>query len=98
MRVTKLDVTDVYHRDILRLPQFGAFAYIITSAPDYDGIIICINLVFLVVWVDSPKFFCTFLEIMTDVVNALIGLVLPVPEYGTIAKITATGPGPPRRP
>ena len=57
VRVPTLDVTDVYHRDILRPPQVGSFAYFISLAPDYDDIIICINMVFLMVWVDSPKFF-----------------------------------------
>ena len=94
VRIPKLDVTDVYHRDTLRLPQVGAFAYIIPLATDYDDIIICINLVFLVVWVDSPNFFCILLEILTDVVNALIDMALPVPEYGTIGMISDTGPGP----
>ena len=95
MRVPKLDVTDVYHRSTLRPPQVGAFAYVTPLVPDYYGIIICINIVFLVVWVYSPKLFCALLDILTNVVNALIDTVLPVPEYGTIAKITATSTGPP---
>ena len=95
VRVPKLGVTNVYHCDTLRPPQVSAFAYIIPLVPDYDGIIICINMVFLVVLVDSPKFFCAFSDILTNVVNALIDTVLPVPEYGTIAKITATSTGPP---
>ena len=93
VRVPKLGVTDVYHCDKLRPPQVSAFAYIIPLVPDYDGIIICINMVFLVVWVDSPNFFCILLEILTDVVNALIDTALPVPEYGSIGMISDTGPG-----
>ena len=73
----------------------GTFAYIIPLAPDDDGIIICINLVLLIGWLDSPKFFCALSEVLTDVANALIDTALPVPESGTITKITATGMGPP---
>ena len=95
VRIPTLDVTDVYHCDTQHLPQVGDFSYVIPLAPDDDGIIICINMIFLVVWVDSSKFFCTFSEILTDVVNSLIDTVLPVPDYSTIANIPATGPGPP---
>ena len=49
-------------------------------------------------WVDSPKFFCTFFETLTDVDNALVDSELPVPAYGAISKIPSTGPGPPHTP
>ena len=78
--------------------QVGAFAYVVPSAPGYEGIIICIDLVFLMGWVDSPKFFCAFSETLTDVANALVNTDLPVPSYGAISDIPATGPGPPHTP
>ena len=46
-------------------------------------------------WVDSPKFFCAFLKTLIDVENALVDTDLPVPSYGAIFEIPATGPGPP---
>ena len=46
-------------------------------------------------WVESPKFFCTFLETLTDVPNVLIHTLVPVPGYGAISKIPETGQGPP---
>ena len=49
-------------------------------------------------WVDTPKFFCAFLEKLTDVANALVNSELPVPSYVTISNIPATGPAPPHIP
>ena len=71
----------------------GTFNYVILLADGDNFIIICIDLVLPMGWVDSPKFFCTFLETLTDVVNALIHTSLLVLRYGAIAKIPDTGPG-----
>ena len=60
VQVSKLDVTDAYHRGTLMPFQVGAFAYVVPSVPDDDVIIICIDLVLPMVWVDSPKIFCAF--------------------------------------
>ena len=79
MRVSKLDDMDAYHRGTLHPSQVGTFSYVVPMAPDDDGIIICINMVFLMVWVDSPKFFCAFYKIITDVVSDLVDTRLPVP-------------------
>ena len=62
--------------------------------PHSIGVIICINLVLPIGWVDSPKFFCAFLEALMEV-NALIHAVLPEPGYGVIAKTPYTGMGKP---
>ena len=98
VRVSKLDVTDAYHRDTIKPSQVGAFSYVIPSEPGDEGTIICIDLVFLMGSVDSPKFFCAFSETLTDVANALVNTDLPVPSYGAISDIPATGPGPPHTP
>ena len=45
------------------------------------------------VWVDSPKFFCVFLETLTYVANTLIHMPIPVPGYKAIVKISKTRPG-----
>ena len=98
VRVSKLDVTDAYHRGTVKPAQVGTFAYVIPSAPGDEGIFICIDLVLPMGWVDSPKFFCAFSETMTDVANALVDSELPVPSYRAISKIPSTGPGPPHTP
>ena len=95
VRVSKLDVTDSYHHGTLRLCQVGAFTSIVPLALDDDCIIISIDLVLPIGWVDSPKFFCIFLETLTDVVNALVDTELPVLAYGDISTIPSTGPPPP---
>ena len=72
--------------------------YVIPSAPGDKGRVICINLVLPMGWVVSPKFFCAYLETLTDIENTLVDTDLPVPSYGTISDIPATGPGPPHTP
>ena len=62
VQVAKLDVMDMYHCGTLNPSQVGAFAYAIPSVPNNDVILICIDLVLPMVWVDSPKFFCAFSE------------------------------------
>ena len=52
VRVSKLDVTDGYHRGTLWMSQMGSFAYVVPSDPEDDCIIIFINLVLLIVWVE----------------------------------------------
>ena len=95
VQVSKLDVTDAYHRGTVKPAQVGSFAYVIPSSPGGEGIIICSDLVLPMGWLDSPKFFCSFSETLTDVANALVNTDLPVPSYGAISEIPATGPGPP---
>ena len=58
-RVSKLDVTDSYHLGTLRPSQVGSFAYVVPVVAEDDCIIICIDLVLPMVWVDSPKCFCS---------------------------------------
>ena len=60
VRVSKLDVTDAYHRCTVNLAQVGVFVYVIPSAPGDEGKIICIGLVLTMGWVDSPKFSTRF--------------------------------------
>ena len=93
--VSKMDVTDAYHRGTVEPAQVGAFTYVIPSAPENEGIVICINLVLPMGWVDSPNLFCAFWEPLTDVENALVDTDFPVPSYGAILEIPSTGTGPP---
>ena len=68
--------------------------YFIPLAPGYEGNIICIKLVLPMGWLDSPKFFCTFSETLTDVANTLVDTDLPVLSYDAISEIPSTGTGP----
>ena len=90
VQVSKLDVTDAYHCGTLNPSQVGAFSYVIPSVPEDDVIIICIDLVLPMGWVDAPKFFCAFSETLTDMLNALVDADLPVPAYGEIPALPAT--------
>ena len=83
VRVSKLHVTDTYHRDTLKPSQVGAFANVFPSVPDDDVILICIDLVLPMVLVDSPKFFCVFSETLTDVANALVDADPPAEHIST---------------
>ena len=56
VRVSNLDVTYVYHRGTLRPSQLGTFDYAILSATKDDCIVICIDLLLPMGWVDSAKF------------------------------------------
>ena len=92
VRVSKLNVTDAYHRSTLRPSQVGAFAYVVPSAPENDCITIFIDMVLPMVWVDATKFFCAFSETLIDVTNAQVDIEFPVQTYGGIAKLPSTGP------
>ena len=69
--------------------------YVVPSEPENDGIIIYIDLVLAMGWVDSPKFLCAFSDMLKDVANALVNTELPVQAYGDISKIPAPFPLPP---
>ena len=65
----------------------GVFDYVIPSTAKENCIIICIDIVLLMGWVDSPTYFCSFSETLTDVENALVHTLVTVPRYGAIYKI-----------
>ena len=95
VQVSKMDVTDAYHRCTLRMSQVGAFAYVIPSEDNNDYIIICIYLVLPIGWVDLPKCFCAFSETLTNIVNALVNTLLLVPGCRTISNFHETSSVPP---
>ena len=90
VRVPKLDVMDAYHRGTIHSSQVGLFAYVVPSVSEDYVIIICIDLVLPMGWVESPKIFCAFLETFADVANTLVDAYLPVPAYGAISALPAT--------
>ena len=94
VRVSKLDVTDAYHRGTVNPSQVEKFAYVIPSAPGHKVCIICIDLILLMGWVELTKFLCAFSETLPDAANDLVDTDLPVPSYGTISDIPETGTDP----
>ena len=98
VRVSKLDITDVYNRGTVKQAQVGVFAYVIPSSPGEEGIFICIKLVLPMRWIDFPKLFCAFLKTLTDVANALVNSELPVLSYVTISEIPPNRSVPPHTP
>ena len=68
------------------------FVYVVPSSTEDDGVIICIDMILPMGWVDSPKFFYDFFETLTDAANALVDTELPVPAYRAITTIPATRP------
>ena len=95
VQVSKLEVTDAYHRSILRLYQVGAFTYVVPLAPEDDCIIICVDMVLLMGQVDSPKFLCAFSETLIYVTNDLVDTELPITYYISIYQTPSTSPDPP---
>ena len=93
--MSKIDVIYAYYCGILRMYKVGDFAYVISSAAEDNCIIICINLVLPMEWVESLKYFCAFSETLTDVYNTLLHTSLTITGYGDISKIPETGLGPP---
>ena len=60
VRESKPDGMGAYHQGTLKQSQVGGFTYIIPPVPDDDVIIMYIDLILPMRWMDSPKFFCTF--------------------------------------
>ena len=69
--------------------------YVIPSALQDYGVIICVDLVYLIGCVYSPNFLCAFSETLTGVAETLVDTDLPFPSYFTIAKIPGTRTGAP---
>ena len=65
----------------------GALAYLVPATDKDSCVIICIELVLPMGWVESPKYFCTISETLTDVANTLVHKSLPVSAYGAISMI-----------
>ena len=89
VRVSKLDLTNAYHRGTIKPSQVGAFIYVVLLVPDDGVILMCIDLVLPMEWVDLPTLLCAFLETLTDGANVLFNADLSVPAYGAISVLLA---------
>ena len=75
------------------MSQVEAFSNVIILATYDSFIIIWINKVLIMGWVESTKFFCDFMKILMDMSNTIANTLLPMPWYVTIINIPKTGPG-----
>ena len=63
---TKWYISDAFHRCNLRPTDIGNFTYAVPPLPANPTVIICIDLVLLMGWVNSPEFFCSASETVSD--------------------------------
>ena len=69
------------------------FLYIIPLVAEDKVFIVCINLVLPMGWVESPKFFCALLEMLTGVFNYIIYMLIILPRNRAISEIPNTRSG-----
>ena len=94
--LSKWDISDAFHRCILRPTNVGAFSYIVPPLPSDTAIYMCVDIVLPIGWVSSPPLFCAASETEADI--AIIYLAddrLRTPEYGpTLGTYSTVAPPP----
>ena len=80
--ILKWDISDAFHRCVLRPADVGAFSYVVPPLPSDTAIYLCVDLVLPMGWVISPPFFCAASETAAYIANAYMAdHRLPTPEY-----------------
>ena len=64
-----MDISDVFHRCNLSLSYVGWFIYVVPPLPEDTSILLCINLLLFVGWLNSTDFFCDAAKIVVDNAN-----------------------------
>ena len=81
--LSKWDISDAFHRCNLRPGDVGSFAYVIPALPTDTDVLLCIDLVLPMGWVNSPDLFCSTSETVADIANQLINQPdTPTSSYG----------------
>ena len=81
--LSKWDISDAFHRCNLRPSDVGSFAYVVPALSSDPAVLLCIDLVLPMGWINSPDLFCSTSETVADVANQLINQPdAPVPSYG----------------
>ena len=89
--LSKWDISDAFHRCNLRPSDVGSFAYVVPALASDPDILLCIDLVLPMGWVNSPDLFCSTSETVADVANQLINQPnTPVPIYGPTSDLYHT--------
>ena len=65
--MSKWDISDAFHRCPLRATHIGAFTYVVPPLPSDTTILLCIDLVLPMGWVNSPDMFCAASETVADI-------------------------------
>ena len=52
--LSKWDISDAFHRCVLRPADFGAFSYLLMPLPSNTAIYLCLGRVLPMGWVSSP--------------------------------------------
>ena len=70
--LSKWDISDAFHRCLLRLGDIGAFTYVVPQLPTDISTLLCIDLVLPMGWVTSLDMFCAASETVDDVANGYL--------------------------
>ena len=70
--LSKWDISDGFHRCLLRPADVGAFTYVVPPIPEDPAIYLCVDLVLPMVWVNSPPLFCAAYETAADLANTYL--------------------------
>ena len=68
----KWDISDGFHRCLLRPEFVGSFTYVVPPIPEYSEIYLCVDLVLPMGWVNSTPFFCAAYETAADLAKAYL--------------------------
>ena len=66
------DISDAFHRCPLQAAHIGAFTYVVSPLPSDMTILLCMDLVLPMGWVNSPDMFCAASETVADMANGYI--------------------------
>ena len=72
MWFSKWYISDVFHRCPLRASHIGACTYVVPPLSSDTIILLCIDLVLPMGWVNSPDMFCASSETVADMANGYI--------------------------
>ena len=93
--LSKWDISDNFHRYNLRPVDVGIFSYIVPPLPGDPHLLLCIDLVLPMGWVNSPDLFCSTSEIVAGLANAYIKDANAYdPTYPPTASLYTTSPSP----
>ena len=91
----KWDITNASHRCPLRAAHIGAFTCVVPPLPSDTTILLCIDLVLPMGWVNSPDMFCSASETVADMANGyILYLTSPFQIYPPTANKYTTAPAP----
>ena len=67
--LSKWDISDAFHHCHIRPEDVGTFSYVVPPIPSGPQLLLCIDLVLPMGWVNSPDLFCATSETVTDLAN-----------------------------